>query len=67
VAEELLALSPKAVRFLNKAGAQVGFLSDEEIHARATCADAPLRGDATAEAAPATAGTFITVKRAPRS
>lgn len=69
VAEELLALSPKAVRFLNKAGAQVGFLSDEEIHARATRADAPLREDANAgpEAAPATAGTFITVKRAPRS
>lgn len=78
VAEELLALSQKAVRFLNKAGAQVGFLSDEEIHQRATEADAPEsdapEGDTNepapdaAEPAPAadSAATFITVKRAPK-
>lgn len=73
VAEELLALSQKAVRFLNKAGAQVGFLSDEEIHERATEADAPESDEASSpevvaapSAAPAAAGTFITIKRAPK-
>ncbi|MEW5743150.1 MAG: DUF2058 family protein [Myxococcota bacterium] len=76
VAEELLALSQKAVRFLNKQGAQVGFLSDEEIHQRATEADGPKEstGGAPARApeAPVSASaeapaTFITIKRAPKS
>lgn len=82
VAEELLALSPRTVRFLNRPGAQVGFLSDEEIHARAAEADgnpeaeandsppeaaeAPAAAAAEARAAPAADSTFITVKRAPR-
>ncbi len=82
VAEELLALSPRTVRFLNRPGAQVGFLSDEEIHARAAEADGNPEAeanDAPPEAveaapaaapagaqAPAAAGPFITVKRAPR-
>lgn len=71
VAEELLALSQKAVRFLNKAGAQVGFLSDDEIHQRATEADAPEGDEPAVEAppepsAPAADETFITVKRAPK-
>lgn len=35
VAEKMLALSERAVRFLNKDGANVGFLSEEEIHQRA--------------------------------
>lgn len=70
VAEELLALSQKAVRFLNKAGAPVGFLSDEEIHRRATEADAeddggPRACETRPEAGEAGA-TFITVKRAPK-
>jgi uncharacterized protein YaiL (DUF2058 family) len=78
IAEELLALSQKAVRFLNKSGAQVGFLSDEEIHRRATEADVPDtaedagEGEATAphEAvapSPSEGPTFITVRRAPRT
>jgi uncharacterized protein YaiL (DUF2058 family) len=80
VAEELLVLSPRAVRFLSRPGAQVGFLSDEEIHARAAEADGnpeaeandspPEVPEAAAEApaapAPAADSTFITVKRAPR-
>lgn len=68
VAEALLALSPKAVRFLNKAGAQVGFLSDDEIHQRATEADAPEGDEPAAEGPtePAAEGTFITIKRAPK-
>jgi uncharacterized protein YaiL (DUF2058 family) len=75
VAEELLALSQRAVRFLNKAGAAVGFLSDEEIHQRATEADAPEEATAAPAEAPATPepaaaapsgepATFITIKRA---
>lgn len=36
VAQELLALSARAVRFLNRPGSQVGFLSEAEIHARAS-------------------------------
>lgn len=36
VAQELLALSERSVRFLNRPGAQVGFLSEAEIHARAS-------------------------------
>jgi|CXWL01.1.fsa_nt_gi uncharacterized protein YaiL (DUF2058 family) len=35
VAEKMLALSERSVRFLNKDGANVGFLSEEEIHQRA--------------------------------
>lgn len=76
IAEQLLALSERAVRFLAREGAKVGFLTDEEIHRRASEADeAPA---APAEAAPETSGaadavaeppaepeTFITVKRSP--
>ena len=40
IAEEMLKLSERAVRFLNKEGAKVGFLTDEEINQRASEADA---------------------------
>jgi uncharacterized protein YaiL (DUF2058 family) len=81
VAEALLPLSPRAVRFLNRPGAQVGFLSDAEIHDRAAEADGnpgaeandsapeePVGPAAVAPVEPAAPGpsTFITVKRAPR-
>ena len=75
IAEELLKLSERAVRFLNKEGTKVGFLTDEEIHQRASEADAPPEG-ATPESAPAAepkpeptneAATFITIKRSPLS
>jgi uncharacterized protein YaiL (DUF2058 family) len=77
VAEELLALSARTVRFLNRPGAQVGFLSDEEIHARAAEAEGNPEAEANdagpEEPPPASpalpeapaASTFITVKRAP--
>ena len=78
IAEELLKLSERAVRFLNKEGTKVGFLSDEEIHQRASEADAVEA--APAEGAPAAPGeepksepaatqsdTFITIKRSPLS
>lgn len=73
IAEEMLKLSERAVRFLNKEGAKVGFLSDDEIHQRASEADAPVDAPAApatteAEAAPeAAGGTFITIKRSPLS
>ncbi|MFT3706171.1 MAG: DUF2058 family protein [Archangium sp.] len=73
IAEQLMALSERAVRFLNKEGAKVGFLSDSEISARASEADAPepaaeaaAPAPAAESAAPAEAETFITIKRAPR-
>ena len=71
IAEEMLKLPERAVRFLNKEGAKVGFLTDEEIHQRASEADAPpepVAPAAAAEPAPAPAeegGMFITIKRAP--
>lgn len=52
VAEELLALSARSVRFLNRPGTQVGFLSEEEIHARAgeaTGSEEPEANEADAE------------------
>lgn len=77
IAEQLLAMSERAVRFLAREGAKVGFLSDDEIHRRASEADepaptaeaaptteAPAATDAAAEK-PAEPDTFITVKRAP--
>jgi len=73
IAQQMLALSERSVRFLNKEGAKVGFLSDEEINARSSEADAPAEPEA-APAAPAVAPeepaqpeTFITIKRAPIS
>ncbi len=69
IAEQLLKLSERAVRFLNKEGAKVGFLTDEEIHQRASEADAPAEAPAPAEEqkpeAPREAETFITIKRSP--
>jgi uncharacterized protein YaiL (DUF2058 family) len=72
VAAELLALSARAVRFLNRPGAQVGFISEEEIHQRAAEADGNPEAEAN-DAAPETAApappadpTFITIKRSPR-
>jgi hypothetical protein len=73
IAQQMLALSERSVRFLNKEGTKVGFLSDAEINARASEADAPAdtSHDAPApEAAPsaeepAKSDTFITIKRAP--
>ncbi len=70
IAEEMLKLSERAVRFLNKEGVKVGFLTDDEIHQRASEADAPAEAPAAADApaAPeAAAGTFITIKRSPLS
>ncbi|MDP1827176.1 MAG: hypothetical protein Q8L48_28140 [Archangium sp.] len=72
IAEQLLKLSERAVRFLNKEGAKVGFLTDEEIHQRASEADAPAEPEvAAAPAAPAEPEApkegelFITIKRSP--
>jgi hypothetical protein len=59
------------VRFLNKAGAQVGFLSESELTARASEAtsDGPEANepepDEAHAAAPESGETFITIKRAP--
>lgn len=74
-AKELLALSARAVRFFKSAEQPVGFLSDEEIHRRASEANEPDADDGAAGEAPAVeaAGeppvkepeTFITIKRAP--
>lgn len=77
IASQMLALSERSVRFLNKEGAKVGFLSDEEINARASEADAPAEPEASAapaaspdgvvaEPKPAEADFFITIKRAPK-
>jgi hypothetical protein len=73
VAEEIFALSNRAVRFLNKAGAQVGFLTEAEIAQRASEATSgevadenPI--DPSDEKEPEekpTEGPFITIKRAP--
>jgi uncharacterized protein YaiL (DUF2058 family) len=78
VAEELLLLSARSVRFLNKEGAKVGFLSDQEIHDRASEATPGDESDAnepdeveagaTIEAeggASPAEEHFITVRRAP--
>lgn len=69
IAEQLLKLSERAVRFLNKEGAKVGFLTDEEIHQRASEADAPPEPEAAAPAAapeaPREGELFITIKRSP--
>lgn len=69
IAEQMMKLSDKAVRFLNKEGAKVGFLSDAEINQRAAEANAPDEPDDTqpeaAQSAPAQDETFITIKRAP--
>lgn len=69
IAQEMLKLSERAVRFLNQEGAKVGFLTDAEIHDRASEAN---QSDSveTQEAAPKEEGapqaqTFITIKRAP--
>jgi uncharacterized protein YaiL (DUF2058 family) len=70
IAEQMRALSERSVRFLNKEGAKVGFLTDEEISQRAAEADAPAEASEPSEkpaeeaAAP---DTFITIKRAPLS
>lgn len=64
IAEQMKALSERAVRFLNKEGAKVGFLTDDEINARANEADAPEAPEAKPGAEPA-GETFITIKRAP--
>lgn len=77
IAEEILALSARAVRFLNKPGAQVGFLSESEIGARASEATngadsdenevdpEPAAADDKKNAEPEASTTFITIKRAP--
>lgn len=73
IAEELMKLSPRAVRFLAREGAKVGFLTDEEIHQRATEADGATaeandgepEGPAASEPAAPEAETFITIKRSP--
>lgn len=65
IAEQLKALSERAVRFLNKEGAKVGFLSDDEISARANEADVPETPEADAPAPANEPATFITIKRSP--
>ncbi|PZR18835.1 MAG: hypothetical protein DI536_02605 [Archangium gephyra] len=65
IAEQVKAISERAVRFLNKEGAKVGFLSDDEINARAKEADEPATPDAPAADEPKAEDTFITIKRAP--
>jgi hypothetical protein len=72
IAEQMQKLSERAVRFLNKEGVKVGFLTDEEIHQRASEADAPAEAEppVTAPSEPAAeskpeAETFITIKRSP--
>jgi len=68
IAEQIKVISERAVRFLNKEGAKVGFLSDDEIHARANEADAPEAPEATPAAESPSKDepqTFITIKRAP--
>lgn len=69
IAEQIKAISERAVRFLNKEGAKVGFLSDEEINARSKEADEPVVADApqaaAAEEAKPEGDLFITIKRAP--
>ncbi len=82
VAEEILALSPRAVRFLNKPGAAVGFLSESEISQRSSEAttgevadenpiDPEEPADKPAEGLSGSErqeqGPFITIKRAPLS
>lgn len=67
IAEQMLKLSERAVRFLNKEGAKVGFLSDEEIHQRASEADAAPEADPAAPEQQKEAETFITIKRSPLS
>lgn len=79
VARAMAKLSPKSVRFLNdQQGSKVGFLTDEEIAARAheVTANPELESNyaepeaadeaspAEAEAAPA-ASTWVTIKRSP--
>ena len=60
-AAELFALSEKAVRFWNREGQAVGFLTEAEIASRHSEADEP----EVAAAAPAAPGeTWITIKRA---
>jgi uncharacterized protein YaiL (DUF2058 family) len=78
VARELMALSPKVVRFLKAPDAAVGFLSEAEITARAheATGDEPhetqdVEGGTGAPSSAATPGeppadTWITIKRAPR-
>jgi uncharacterized protein YaiL (DUF2058 family) len=71
---EILALSQRAVRFMNREGGQVGFLSDDDISKRAHEADAPetpdaervtpAPADAAEPGAPAADETWITIKRA---
>lgn len=70
IAEQMRALSERSVRFLNKEGAKVGFLTDEEISQRAAEADAPADAPEPAAEKPAEEAapdTFITIKRAPLS
>lgn len=67
IAEQLKGLSERAVRFLNKEGAKVGFLSDDEINARAREADEPATPEANDAGEAPEAETFITIKRAPIS
>ncbi len=74
-AEALLKLSDKAVRFFNRPGQAVGFLSDEEIQKRAAESEAagsaaagePAASDSVSPTSSAAAEpeTWVTIKRAP--
>ena len=64
VAEKMYALFPKAVRFLNKEGAAVGFISEEELKTRQDAEKAHEAQEAQEAPARAEGETWIAVKRA---
>ena len=64
VAAELIALSEKVVRFWNREGQAVGFLTEAEIASRATEADEPEAAAAPSTEAAPEAETWIKIKRA---
>jgi uncharacterized protein YaiL (DUF2058 family) len=82
VAEKMMAIFPKAVRFLNREGAAVGFISDDELKERQAAEAAEAAQEASSEQAPPeqapsepekpsqdekSGGMWIAVKRAPRT
>ncbi len=70
-AEQMRALLDKSVRFFNRNGEAVGFLTEEEIEAGKTelrepeAPDAPAGAEAEAKEEPKADGAWMTVKRAP--
>lgn len=74
VAEQMHALFPKSVRFLNRPDAAIGFLSDEQLKVhqaeeaaaveREKAAETPAEGTPTEEPPPGE--TWVAIKRSPR-